>query len=150
MNKKLAIPTILFLIILPVSIFALSQEKNKKDTHPGNQTQDNNAKIILYYSNQCPHCKNLEQWIEVNKIEDKIAFPKKEVHDDQNNANELLEKAAACQIPDDSIGVPFLWDGENGDKCIMGDSDIISFLENKINTNGAEIIDSSKNITNTK
>jgi hypothetical protein len=86
----------------------------------------------------------------VNKIEDKIAFPQKEVHDNQNNANELLERAAACQIPDDEIGVPFLWDGENGDKCIMGDSDIISFLENKINMNGAGIIDSSKNNINIK
>jgi hypothetical protein len=49
MNKKLAIPTILFLIILPVSIFALSQEKNKKDPQPANQ---DNAKIILYYSDR--------------------------------------------------------------------------------------------------
>ena len=49
-------------------------------------------------------------------------------NNNQNNAKELTEKARICGLPTDSIGVPFLWDGE---KCFIGDQDIINFFSAK-------------------
>jgi glutaredoxin len=70
----------------------------------------------------------VEKYIEENKIQDKISFTQKEVYYNQNNAKELEAKAKICGLPTDSIGVPFLWDGE---KCLIGDQDIINFFSAK-------------------
>lgn len=134
MNKKVIIPTVLFLVILPVSIFALSEEKKQVEMTKNEQVQNetSDAKIILYYSNQCPHCKNVEKYLEENSIKDKVNFAQKEVHDNKAAALELMAKAAICGVPGDEIGVPFLWDGENN-RCLMGDNEIITFFSNKTN-----------------
>jgi len=72
----------------------------------------------------------VEEYIEKNKARDKISFAQKEVYYNQSNAKELEAKAEICGMPADSIGVPFLWDGE---KCLIGDQDIIEFFNQKIN-----------------
>jgi len=63
-------------------------------------------------------------------VEAKVPFIKKEIYYNKQNASELAEKAAACGIPADSIGVPFLWDGAT---CLVGDQPIIDFFKAKIN-----------------
>lgn len=88
------------------------------------------SQIILYYGDGCPHCAIVEEYIKENKIQDKLSFIQKEVYYNQGNAKELEEKAKICGMPTDSIGVPFLWDGE---KCLVGDADIINFFKQKIN-----------------
>jgi len=42
----------------------------------------------------------------------------------------LEAKAKICELPTDSIGVPFLWDGKD---CLIGDQDIINFFKQKTN-----------------
>ena len=82
---------------------------------------------ILFYGNGCSHCENVDKFIKENNVEDKIKFTKLEVFNNKENANILVEKANACGLPTDKIGVPFLWDGNN---CISGDVDIIKFFQN--------------------
>jgi glutaredoxin len=36
-------------------------------------------KIIFYYGITCPHCKDVEDWMEKNKIEGKIKVEKKSI-----------------------------------------------------------------------
>jgi len=131
MNKKIIIPTILFIAILVFSFFALSQEKDKNQPQTNKLTKEENQqtnKVILFYGDGCPHCAIVEKYIEENKIKDKISFAQKEVYYNQSNAKELEEKAKICGLPTDSIGVPFLW---NGEKCLIGDQDIIDFFKQK-------------------
>lgn len=131
MNKKIIIPTILFIAILVFSFFALSQEKDKNQPQTNKSTKEENQqtnKVILFYGDGCPHCAIVEKYIEENKIKDKISFAQKEVYYNQSNAKELEEKAKICGLPTDSIGVPFLW---NGEKCLIGDQDIIDFFKQK-------------------
>ena len=131
MNKKIIIPTILFIAILVFSFFVLSQEKNKNQPQTNKPTKEENQqtnKVILFYGDGCPHCAIVEKYIEENKIKDKISFAQKEVYYNQSNAKELEEKAKICGLPTDSIGVPFLW---NGEKCLIGDQDIIDFFKQK-------------------
>ncbi|MFA6552710.1 MAG: hypothetical protein WCT19_04410 [Candidatus Paceibacterota bacterium] len=133
MNKKIIIPTILFIAVLIFSFFALSQEKDKNQISTNETATKKNQsadKIILFYGDGCPHCAIIEEYIKKNNINDKISFAQKEVYYNQNNAKELEAKAKICGFPTDSIGVPFLWDGE---KCLIGDQDIINFFKQKTN-----------------
>jgi len=133
MKNKIIISTILFIAVLIFSFFALSQEKDKNQIPINRTTMEENqsvGQIILFYGDGCPHCKIVEEYINENKIQDKISFMEKEVYYNQNNAKELEDKAKICGLPIDSIGVPFLWDGE---KCLIGDQDIINFFKQQTN-----------------
>ena len=86
------------------------------------------ATMILFYSDSCPHCKNVEAYIDENGIKDKIVFDKKEVSRNQANAMLLERKARQCNFdPAQGIGVPFFFDGTN---CVMGDEPIIDYFKN--------------------
>lgn len=134
MNKKIIIPSILFIFVLGFSFFVFSQEK-KQDQPVNNGSAEkinqSESQIILFYGDGCPHCAIVEENIKENKFDERIAFSRKEVYYNRANAKELEEKAKICGIPTDSIGVPFLWDGE---KCLIGDKDIVNFFKQKINT----------------
>lgn len=127
MNKKTSISAALFLIVLVFGIFILN--KNKE---PGTIVPDGDkpakSKIVLFYGEGCPHCANVEKYLENNDVKNKISFANKEVYYNQKNANEMAAKAKICDMTTDSIGVPFLWDGE---KCLIGDVEIINFFKTK-------------------
>jgi len=122
MNKKILLPTILFASVLVFSFLVLLKNQ------PINQ-QSEQSQIILFYGIGCPHCAKVEEFIKENQIEKTISFVKKEIYFNRQNAKELEEKAKICEIPENEVGVPFLWDGE---KCLIGDVDIISFFKEKI------------------
>jgi len=123
MNKKVIIPTILFIIVLIFSVMILLE--NKESNHPVEQSQ-----IILFYGDGCPHCAIVENYIKENNVKDKLPFEEKEIYYNQKNENELVEKAKLCGIPTNLISIPFLW--EEG-KCYVGDQEIIGFFNQKIN-----------------
>jgi glutaredoxin len=133
MDKKLFIPTILFIIILAFSVFALSKENENKEIFEQNSPakQQLTSNITLFYSNDCPHCVKVENYIQENNIQDKVSFVPKNIDQNTANVKELQEKARLCGLADGSLGVPFLWDGQNN-ICLMGDEDIIDFFEQKI------------------
>jgi glutaredoxin len=132
MKNKVIIPTILFIVVFILSIVVLLQ--NKENDLPDNNTQDNQqteeSQTVLFYGDGCPHCAIVEDYIKENNIKEKLSFGEKEVYYNQNNANDLAQKAQMCGISTDSIGVPFLWDGL---KCYVGDQEIIDFFNEKIN-----------------
>lgn len=85
------------------------------------------AAMVLYYGDTCPHCKNVEEFVKENGIKEKLSFEEKEVYENQQNAVEMVKRAQdSCGLNSDTIGVPFFWTGE---KCLMGDKDIIAFLK---------------------
>ena len=158
-KKKFYISTVLFILILSASAYALQSErteklaqessgqnrqsglssygsaggKNNSEEQTGETDNITDKNIILYYSESCPHCKNVEKYIEENGIKGKVAFIEKEVAKNSQNAEEMFGKAKACNIPAKTVGIPFLWDGENGNKCLMGDIDIIQYFKTKAN-----------------
>lgn len=85
--------------------------------------------IVLFYGDGCPHCKNVDDFIVQNKIEEKIKFTKLEVWKNQSNAQLLINTATACKMDiSGGVGVPFLYDGKN---CLTGDVDIINLFKNE-------------------
>jgi len=85
--------------------------------------------LILYYSSTCPHCKNVDKYLEENDSQNSLGIAQKEVSIDEANANDFFNKAKKCNISEEEAGVPMLWDGE---KCTVGDQPIISYVKEKL------------------
>jgi len=128
-TKKLA-AAILFLAA--ASIFSIGAlVKEKKTAAVGNGQE---ASLVLYYGDSCPHCKIVEEYIKNNDPAGKITISRKEVWSSQSNQNDFLEKAAACKLDSNNLGVPMLWDAADS-KCYEGDQTIINFLDAKLPKN---------------
>ena len=90
--------------------------------------------IILFYGDGCPHCKNVDDFITANKIEEKVEFTKLEVWYSNKNQAILREVARRCNIGSNEFGVPFLYNpltsSGQADRCYTGDINIIDFFRN--------------------
>jgi len=93
-----------------------------------NQPQPPISGPILFYSPDCPHCVNVEKFVEENNIEEKFPFTRLNILSGRANGELLMEKAKICGIPENQVGVPFLW---NEGKCLLGDEPIINFFKEK-------------------
>lgn len=93
----------------------------------------NSNKMIFYYGIGCPHCANVEDFMEKNGVESKLEIIKKEVYYSKTNAFELKKVAEKCGLDSDSIGVPLMY---SKGKCYLGDEEIINFL--KLNLQGVK------------
>jgi glutaredoxin len=122
MNKQI-IGLILIAILLITGTYFW-----KIKTSPKTTTGNSTSEIVLYFGDTCPHCKILEEFLQANKVAEKVSFTEKEVYKNPTNAKELTDRAIKCGIKTDSIGVPFLWDGE---KCYMGGDDVTAFFKQK-------------------
>jgi len=119
--------TIRFSFLL-MGVFFLSACATQNQTPP--PAAQDTSKPILFYSDSCPHCKIVEQFMTDNKVQDKIDLDNKEVSKDKVAAQELVDKAKGCQLEYNSIGVPLLW---VNNKCLIGDQDIIDFFKTELN-----------------
>ncbi len=89
---------------------------------------DSNSSIVYYYGKECPHCKDLEKFLEENHIAEKVSFAKKEVWHNTKNSREMQSRADECKIEKSSMGVPFVW--AEG-KCFVGGPDAEKFFKEK-------------------
>lgn len=107
--------------------------------HPEPTPED----AVLFYGSDCPHCQNVEKFIDDNKIEEKIKIKRLEIPfngktNSELQANLLLLAAAAgsCELDtSQGIAIPFLYKpsgeaGGNGN-CLVGDESVINFLKNE-------------------
>ncbi len=123
MNKKILM-VVLAIIVLGLTSFLIF--KNKKEEA---QRTINSSEMIFFYGQGCPHCVNVEKFLEENKsVEEKVKFEKLEVWKSKENTQLMIERAKSCGLSEKNLGVPFFWDGS---RCLIGDADIIDFLKNK-------------------
>lgn len=115
---------VLAIIVLGVASFFIF--KNKKEE---TQKVINGSGMIFFYGQGCPHCVNVEKFLEENKsVEEKVKFEKLEVWKSKENTQLMIERARNCGLSEKNLGVPLFWDGS---KCLIGDTNIIDFLKNK-------------------
>jgi glutaredoxin len=127
MDKKIIWTTVIVSLVILILGYILVDSSNKKAKIKVNLPSKD--KIVYYYGLTCPHCKEVEEWMKKNKIEEKIKVEKKEVWYNKENAAELQEVAKFCSLDPTSIGVPFLWaDG----KCYIGTSGVERILAEKL------------------
>jgi len=123
MNKKILM-VVLAIVVLGVASFLIF--KNKKEEV---QKTINSSEMIFFYGQGCPHCVNVEKFLEENRsVEEKVKFEKLEVWKSKENTQLMIERARNCGLSEKNLGVPLFWDGS---KCLIGDTDIIDFLKNK-------------------
>ncbi len=145
MNKKIIIAAFLFIFISIATAAVLVFEKNQNiQTDPATQEPGPvdspsivDGKIILFYGDGCPHCLKVEAFLEEKNASQKISFETKEVWNDSANRGLMMEKVKACQMNSANIGVPFLWDGENG-KCLIGEDQVMEFFQKKLDAASKE------------
>ncbi|MEA5097099.1 MAG: DsbA family protein [Burkholderiaceae bacterium] len=131
LKKQLIFSALVFASVLALSFYLFLQKNNAPRFQEGTSStveQQSARGIILFYGYGCPHCAVVERYLEQNQIGNRVRFERKEVYLHPNNAKELKTKARACGIPEDAIGVPFLWDGE---KCLIGDQPITEFFRQR-------------------
>lgn len=83
--------------------------------------------VNFFYGRECPHCQDVESFLQKNKINEKINFDSIEVWHNKTNEEELLKKAKECGLGNDGIAVPFLY--ANG-KCFVGTQLVEDFFKN--------------------
>ena len=128
MDKKIVWTTIIVSVVILILGYILVDSSNKKAKIKVNLPSKD--KIVYYYGLTCPHCKEVEEWMKKNKIEEKIKIEKKEVWYNQENAAELQEVAKFCGLDPTSVGVPFLWADK---KCYIGTPEVEKVLQDKSN-----------------
>jgi glutaredoxin len=82
----------------------------------------------LFVSAVCPHCKNVEDFLNSWEKKDQVKINKLEVDSNQIAVSLLAKRASYCELPTNELGVPFLFTPEG--KCLSGDQPIIEFLKN--------------------
>ena len=119
MTKKF----LLLFLLLPLFLAGCA-----KVTAPEAKVSLLDNKIILFYGDTCPHCKVLEQFLDENKINERITMEKREVYKNKDNAKLMMEAVARCSLSSNNVGVPFLWT-EN--KCFVGGEETTNFFQTK-------------------
>lgn len=82
--------------------------------------------MILFYGIGCPHCINVERFLQ-KKSQLTVPLVRKEVYSNRANLRDLIDKAKKCNaIKNGGIPIPLLWRGHN--QCITGDTPVMRYL----------------------
>ena len=118
MNKAAKIFSLFIIISLVLILSLYFLYKNNKIIK-----QD---EILFFYGTTCPHCKNVEDFIKENNLEQKLEIKSFEVYNSKENLNKMLYYARICKINEKDLGVPMIY--YNG-KCYIGDNECTGLLK---------------------
>ena len=118
MKKTLAVSVYLADIIMLVALCVYAARDQRLAS----------ARRVLYHKTDCPHCANVDKFLEGTGGADKAGILRAEVSENPRNAISHAQRALRCGLASDNLPLPLLWDG---DKCIVGDKDIITYLGGK-------------------
>lgn len=122
MNNKFLFLTLLgtfIIIIFGAVVFSRNNSSNTPLSLPTNYE--------YFWGEGCPHCANVEKFLETWEKKDQITIEKMEVYQNKENAQKLAQRAAYCKINTNSVGIPFLFTPDG--QCINGDEPIINLLK---------------------
>jgi hypothetical protein len=161
--KKFIFALVVIVLVLIVGILFYKSSKGKTSTDSPNDTTTTSSSessalvsgdiimkdaiATLYYGDGCPHCTNMEKWLQDNKYlpsgsaitqttvdswatNAKVKFNLKEVWKNSKNSSELSANATKLGIASSQVGVPFLYDSINN-KSYVGETDIIAFFQSQ-------------------
>lgn len=115
--------TFLFLGLVLV-LTACGQLGNKTVNQPANTVIPPGK--LLFYSQTCPHCQIVDQYINDNNLHQKLYFVSLEISQNKNNYDLATLVGQRCNISESAMGVPLFWDGA---KCYQGEQEIINYFK---------------------
>ena len=88
------------------------------------------ADIVLFWGDGCPHCEVVEDFINNDNVDSKLKIVRKEVWKDRGNQQLMTEYAKKCPEIDTTqgMGVPFAY-FNTIQKCQIGDTPIIDQIK---------------------
>jgi glutaredoxin len=125
--RKVIFP-ILGIVVLIFAFFIFTRAPDIKTV------ADDQAQLILFWGNGCPHCEVVKNFIKENHADDKLKLSLKEVYYNRRNQDQLQSKVKQCQTPGldpNNIGVPLAYIPESN-QCLSGDTPIIDWIKTKI------------------
>lgn len=96
-------------------VYSMNQPKN-----PASLRTLTKKDFIYFYGVTCPHCKELNKFLEEEGINKKVKYEKLEVFYNEDNAALMKQAADMCKINPSGMGVPFILDKG---KCYVGTPD---------------------------
>ena len=120
-----------FLIIIVLAIIAIFSYK-KFSTPATPLIPDNQADLILFWGEGCPHCEVVKKYIDQNGLNSKLKIVQKEIYYNKTNQQLLTDTVKKCPEINSSagIGVP-LGFAPQENKCLYGDTPITDWLKAK-------------------
>lgn len=85
------------------------------------------SNLEYFWGDGCPHCKNVEDFMNTWNKKESVKIDKFEVWNSPENAAILKARYEYCKIPVSEMGVPLLFTPEG--KCYSGDTPIIDYLK---------------------
>lgn len=122
----------LLIILIIIAVFFSFYKIISKKPANINISQDS-SDLILFFGDTCPHCKDVEEFISKNQIDQKIKINQLEVYSNKSNSAifaELAQEICPDQITQDGLPVPFLVDTKDK-KCLIGTTQIEEYLTEK-------------------
>ena len=111
------------LIIIGGALIFSNDSANNSDTTPPNLPDS----YEYYWGEGCPHCANVEDFLNTWENKDRVQVDKKEVYKNQDNIDLFKSRVEYCNLPNNQVGVPFLFTPEG--ECVVGDTPIINLFE---------------------
>jgi glutaredoxin len=99
--------------------------------------------LTFYWGTTCPHCHNVQRWMESHPETDVLGIKQLEVWDDKDNAAAFVGVARKCGM--DQPVVPVLV-AENG-VCYVGEVEIVDYLKERLNIKEAPVLAAPENNT---
>jgi glutaredoxin len=112
----------LLIIIGGVFFFSKSSSSEPLDPLPSPTSYE------YYWGDGCPHCKNVQDFFDSWEDYDKANIEKYEVWYNKSNQKRMQQRADACKINLQEMGVPLLVTPTG--ECIGGDTPIIDHFKN--------------------
>ncbi len=109
------------IIVVAIIIWGTNQPEKLPTAPSFAQAGNDQSDVVLYFGQECPHCKDVDKFIVDNQIEQKVIFAEREVWHNVDNQAEMDEKIMECALDKNKVGVPFLF---IRGKCYIGVADV--------------------------
>ncbi len=115
-NKKAFAAAVLVLAALALAYLSRVPEGSKDDA------------VLLFYGYSCPHCKNVEKFIDENGLNSKMNIVSLEVMNNSGNLAQMRNYAAKCGLKGGTLSVPFI---VAQGRCYEGEENALKFLKTR-------------------
>lgn len=90
-----------------------------------NSTASKKLSLVLFYSIECPHCREIINFMRDKKLDTRATIEQKEISTDAGNRNEFLRIVKGCDVKLSAVPLPVLWTGQ---KCLIGDEEVMKYF----------------------
>lgn len=125
------IKKIITILIIAVVFFGLYKITSQKPTSVNTNYPD--ADLFLFYGETCSHCKDVEEFISKNQIDQKLKINHLEVFNNKSNSSlfsKMVNEICPEKSSPDGIPVPFLIN-QKDKQCFVGTPPITEYLSEK-------------------